>query len=155
MGKFEFNCPYCDYKYEFAVKCKNCNNSLFPDLKLNPELTTSSIHGLLVRALNEYIDNHAIRTVTSDYKIGNFDNRVLVNNSIPVTITLPEPNSPLIFTGQDYTVKKISQKGTPPSSKQVTIISEAGLIDNQASLIITNQYDTYTFVSDSSNWWVV
>jgi len=84
-------------------------------------------------------------TVTSDY-IANYDDIVLVDASGgAVTVTLPPPKANAVVN-----VKKIDS-----SSNAVTIDGNGANIDGQSSIQITTQYESYTFISDGSNWWII
>jgi len=84
-------------------------------------------------------------TVTSNY-IANYGDIVLVDASGgAVTVTLPSPKANAIIN-----VKKIDS-----SSNVITIDGNGANIDGQASIQITTQYESYTLVSDGSNWWII
>ena len=101
----------------------------------------------------EYVDyqldiygilNNVVK-VTSNYT-ANYGDIVLVDASGgAVTITLPSPKA-----GAFINVKKIDS-----SSNAVTIDGGGANIDGQASIQITTQYESYTLVSDGSNWWII
>jgi len=84
-------------------------------------------------------------TVTSNYN-ANYGDIVLVDASGgAVTVTLPPPKANAIIN-----VKKIDS-----SSNAVTIDGNGANIDGQSSIQITTQYESYTLVSDGSNWWII
>lgn len=62
-----------------------------------------------------------------------------------ITVTLPSPQADAIVS-----VKKIDSSGNA-----VTIDGAGANIDGSASIQITTQYDSYTLVSDGTNWWVI
>jgi len=84
-------------------------------------------------------------TVTSNYN-ANYGDIVLVDaSSGAVTVTLPSPKANAIIN-----IKKIDS-----STNVVTIDGNGANIDGQASIQITTQYESYTLVSDGSNWWII
>jgi len=84
-------------------------------------------------------------TVISNYAAGNGD-VVLVNASAgAVTITLPTPQANAIVV-----VKKVDS-----STNVVTIDGGGADIDGQPSIQMTTQYESYTLISDGSNWWII
>jgi hypothetical protein len=66
-----------------------------------------------------------------------------------ITLSLPPATG---CDGFDIVVKKIDS-----SANAVTIdVAETdGTIDGQASIVIDAQYDSYSFVCDGSNWWII
>ncbi len=84
-------------------------------------------------------------TVTSNYTASNGD-VVLANASAgAITVTLQTPTS-----GAVINVKKIDG-----SANAVTIDGAGATIDGQTSIQITTQYESYTLVSDGSNWYII
>jgi len=84
-------------------------------------------------------------TVTSDYN-ANYDDIVLVDaSSGAVTITLPPPRANAIVN-----VKKIDNSTNP-----VIVDGGGASIDGQSSIQMTVQYESYTFISDGINWWII
>jgi len=62
-----------------------------------------------------------------------------------VTITLPSPEKNTIVN-----VKKIDS-----SSNAVTVSGGGKNIDGQSSISISTQYESYTFICDGTNWWII
>ena len=100
---------------------------------------------------DKYIDIDGVRyginvvEVTANYT-ANYNDIVLVDASGGVvTVTLPPPKANAVIN-----VKKIDS-----SSNAVTIDGGGANIDGQTSIQITTQYESYTLVSDGSNWWII
>ena len=87
---------------------------------------------------------------TSNYLATASDNIILVNaNSGAVNITLPLAAS---VTGREYIIKKTDSN----TSFAVTITPNgADTIDGQSSVSTTLQYQSYTVVSDGTNWDII
>ncbi|RLG33703.1 hypothetical protein DRN97_04360 [Methanosarcinales archaeon] len=84
-------------------------------------------------------------TVSSNYNAS--ANRIVLADASggAITITLPSPQADAIVN-----VKKIDS-----SENAVTIDGAGANIDGNASIQITTQYESYTLVSDGSNWWII
>ena len=61
------------------------------------------------------------------------------------TVTLPA-----VASGAVCTAKK-----TDSSANTVTVSPASGTIDGAASKVISTQYESYDFVSDGTNWFIV
>ena len=84
-------------------------------------------------------------TVSSNYTASSGD-IVLANASGgAITITLPPPQANAIVN-----VKKIDSSTNP-----VTVDGGGADIDGQPSIQMTTQYESYTLISDGSNWWII
>ena len=84
-------------------------------------------------------------TVSSNYN-ANANEIVLADASAgAITVTLPSPQADAIVN-----VKKIDSSGNA-----VTIDGAGANIDGEASIQITTQYESYTLVSDGTNWWII
>jgi hypothetical protein len=84
-------------------------------------------------------------TVTSNYTASNGDVVLADASAGAITVTLPTPTA-----GAVINVKKIDS-----SANAVTIDGAGATIDGQASIQITTQYESYTLVSDGSNWYII
>jgi len=84
-------------------------------------------------------------TVSSNYNAS--ANRIVLADASggAITVTLPSPQADAIVN-----VKKIDS-----SENAVTIDGAGANIDGNASIQITTQYESYTLVSDGSNWWII
>jgi len=90
-----------------------------------------------------YITN--VVSVTSNYTASVGDVVLVDASGGAVTITLPSPSS-----GAVVNVKKVDS-----STNAVTIDGGGANIDGQPSIQITTQYESYTLVSDGTNWWII
>jgi len=89
-----------------------------------------------------------IRNVTSqsaDYTASDGDIVLADASGGAITITLPSPSA-----GAKVEVKK-----TDSSANAVTVDGGGNNIDSSGSFDITTQYESYTMVSDGSNWYIV
>ena len=88
-------------------------------------------------------------TQTGSYSATASDNVILVNAAGAVVISLP-PASTVI--GREYIIKKTDGNTGNP----VTITPNSGdHIDGQTSVTTTLQYQSYTIISDGSNWNII
>jgi len=62
-----------------------------------------------------------------------------------ITITLPEPSKDI-----QVNVKKIDS-----SANVVTVVPNGGSIDGESSKEISTQYESYFFISDGTNWYII
>jgi len=83
--------------------------------------------------------------VTSNYIASNGDIVLADASGGAITVTLPSPQANAIVN-----VKKIDSSTNP-----ITIDGNGANIDGEASIQITTQYESYTLVSDGSNWWII
>lgn len=82
-----------------------------------------------------------------DYAMVTNDSGVLVTSGVGgVLVTLPA--TPL--TGERYFVKKVDA-----GASMVTVAGASGNIDNQSELKFSTQYESFDFVFDGTNWWIV
>lgn len=90
----------------------------------------------------------AIRTVTATGSMTSTDSYVLVNaSSGSITLALPSASDSV---GRSYNVKRIDG-----SSNSVTIVrSGSDTIDGSVSWSLSVQYESLTFVSDGSGWYI-
>lgn len=88
-----------------------------------------------------------VTTVSADTVLTSLNDVVLVNASGAArTITLPAPSSG----------KRISIKKTDSSANAVTISrSSTETIDGNSSVSLSAQYDSYTVISDGTNWFII
>ena len=84
-------------------------------------------------------------TVSSNYTASRGDVVLADASGGAITITLPPPQANAIVN-----VKKIDSSPNP-----VTVDGGGANIDGQASIQTTTQYESYTLVSDGSNWWII
>ena len=86
-----------------------------------------------------------IVTKTSDYTASSGDCVLVDASSGNITITLPEPSK-----ATQVNIKKIDS-----SMNVVTVIPNGGSIDGETSKEISTQYESYLFISDGTNWYIV
>lgn len=87
------------------------------------------------------------RSTTADLTLTAQDEIVYVDASGgAVTITLPDARR---FWGYEYTVKRLNAGGG-----NVTVDASPATIDGAATATLTTQYESITFVSDGSDWWI-
>jgi len=87
------------------------------------------------------------QTVTTDTTLTNAVETVLVDASTaPVTVTLPAPSADVL----------VNVKRTDASANAVTVATPGTeTIDGAADLSIAAQYDSYTVVSDGTNYYII
>ena len=92
------------------------------------------------------IASHNVVTKTSNYTASNGDCVLADASSEAITITLPSPSNNAIVN-----VKKID------SSANVVTVEPNGseTIDGSSSKTIDTQYESYTFISDGTNWYII
>jgi hypothetical protein len=85
---------------------------------------------------------------TSDITLNSEDSFVICNNTgATINVNLP---SAVGLIGKEYIVKRVSPTG---AGNDITILPDgAETIDGNASIILLNQYETITILSDGSNW---
>lgn len=87
-----------------------------------------------------------VQTKTANYTALSLDNIVLANAVAGAfTVTLPA-----VASGQQLIVKKVDA-----SVFVVTVVPASGTIDGAASVPLANQWQSRTFVSDGTNWFMV
>jgi hypothetical protein len=84
-------------------------------------------------------------TKSTNYNATTLDNVIFANGQI--TITLPVASS---ANNKVFTIKRISSAGPVTCN-----VMGGGLIDNNASLLITSQYNSITVASDGSYYWII
>jgi hypothetical protein len=84
--------------------------------------------------------------VSSDYTVTTVDQVLLVNNSAPVTITLPAATD---TENKRFVVKKISNNG-----HSVSVVSSSGLIEDVTAKSLA-AYESCEVVSDGSAYWLI
>jgi len=82
---------------------------------------------------------------STDYSASDGDCVLADASSGNITITLPEPPK-----ATEIHVKKIDS-----STNVVTVVPNGGSIDGEASKKISTPYESYLFISDGSNWYIV
>jgi len=92
-----------------------------------------------------YVGKYNILTKTSDYAASGGDCVLVDASSGDVTITLPEPSK----------AKQVNVKKIDSSTNVVTVVPNGGSIDGEASKKISTPYESYLFISDGSNWYIV
>ena len=122
------------------VKLKDRNQNTVS----NNDICDAIIPAMLKDAQEEELVRK-VKTVSSSYAVEDeLDDIILVNST--ATITLPAAEG---LEGHHIIVKNITSGAT------VTIDSEDGTIDGEESQIITDQYNSLTFVSNGENWFIV
>lgn len=86
-----------------------------------------------------------IVTVTTTYLAVGLSEFIICNSASAFTVTLPQGSGQ---TGAKFTVKNINT-GT------VTIVGASGSIDGAANVTLPTQYESGTFVSDGTNYWII
>lgn len=88
------------------------------------------------------------RSTSSDLPIGEQDEIVYVDaSSGDVTVTLPDARR---FWGFEYTVKRLNAAGG-----NVIVDASPTTIDGGATATLTLQYESITFASDGTEWWIL
>lgn len=88
--------------------------------------------------------NFEIKNISTDYAALLTDDVLLCSNSITITLpTVTEANGNLFY------VKNIG-------NGNITVVPSGNeTIDGVSELILTTKYNSYTLVSDGSNWFVI
>ena len=134
------------------AKCSECGYVIaIPDDKNSSDYVCPNDGNTLTDATKVEYDAYMTRaqynivTKTSDYTALGGD-CVLVDASLgDVTITLPEPSK-----ATQVNIKKID-----PTTNIVTVMPNGGNIDDEPLKEISTQYESYLFISDGSNWYIV
>jgi len=89
---------------------------------------------------------HNIATKSASYVMTGLDEIILANDSL--TITLPDATS---YVGKQCIIKRINSLGN------VTVLGTSSqTIDGDvAGIVLTNQYDAVTLISNGSNWFII
>jgi len=132
------------------AKCSVCGYVIaIPDDKSASDYICPSDGNTLTNATkaeyDAYVGKYNILTKTSDYTASGGDCVLVDASSGNVTITLPEPSK-----ATQVNVKKIDS-----STNIVTVVPNGGSIDGETSKEISTQYESYLFISDGSNWYIV
>jgi hypothetical protein len=92
-----------------------------------------------------------VSTKTSAYSTTPDDDIILANStSAPFTITL---SSNTVESGRSITIKDM---GGVSKTNNITVATEgAELIDGQATYTINNNWQSITFITDGTNWYVI
>jgi len=133
-------CAVCGYviaipddKNSSDYMCPNDGNTL-------TDATKAEYYAYMTRA------QYNIVTKTSDYTASSGDCVLVDASSGAITITLPSPSSNAIVN-----VKKIDS-----STNAVTVEPNGSeTIDGSNSKTIDTQYESYTFISDGTNWYII
>lgn len=86
-----------------------------------------------------------VRTVTGNYTCTKYDSVILLNADATVTL-------PAVTTGEQ---KRITVKVINSGGGTRTVDGGAGNIDGAGTVTTTTQYDSWDFVTDGSNWFIV
>jgi hypothetical protein len=119
------------------------DSSRFPAAALASGLTISVI--LTKQAIADAGGKvYSVTSKTTTYTAANGDLVLADATSAAFTVTSPAATANNVFT-----VKK-----TDSSANAVTISPASGTIDGASSWVIYDQYSSFTFVSDGTNWFV-
>ena len=134
------------------AKCTVCGYVIaIPDDKNSDDYVCPNDGNTLTNATKTEYDAYMTRaqynvvTKTSDYTASGGDCVLVDASSGDVTITLPEPSK-----ATQVNIKKIDQ-----STNIVTVVPNGGNIDGKASKEISTQYESYLFISDGTNWYII
>ncbi len=95
---------------------------------------------------SSFVPTYNVVTKTSNYTASNGDCILADASSGAITITLPSPSNNAIVN-----VKKIDS-----STNAVTVEPNGSeTIDGSSSKTIDTQYESYTFISDGTNWYII
>ncbi len=86
----------------------------------------------------------AVVSKTSTYTANNGD--CVLANATSASFTVTSPSATLNAS--------VMLKKTDSSGNTVTFSPATGTVDGNATFVLTNQYDSYRFISDGTNWWV-
>ena len=89
------------------------------------------------------------RTITANDTMVASDQMILCNNTVAIAVTLPSAST---VSKSFYTLKDINGKA---SAYNVTVTPAAGNIDGAANYVIKVDYESATFYSDGSNYWII
>jgi len=88
----------------------------------------------------------SLQQVNSDYTTSGSRDEVILADASGGSLTITLTNAANI----EVTVKKIDSSSNP-----VEIVPEAGMIDGEASVSLSSQYEAVRLICDGSNWWKV
>ena len=87
--------------------------------------------------------------ITATQALETFDHEALTDaSSGAITLTLP---SAVGIAGKRYDVKRLNSGG----NNVVIATTGSETIDGASTQTLSNQYDSFTFVSDGSNWYIL
>jgi len=134
------------------AKCSECGYVIaIPDDKDPSDYVCPNDGNTLINATKAEYDAYMTRarynivTKTGDYTASGGDCVLVDASSGDVTITLPEPSK-----ATQVNIKKID-----PTTNVVTVIPNGGNIDDEPLKEISTQYESYLFISDGTNWYIV
>ncbi len=87
--------------------------------------------------------------VSAAYTFGPFD-RIVLANATGGAFTVTLPAAAYRKNGQPLTVIR-----TNAGANAITIATLGGTINGAVTVTLAVQYDSHTFVSDGTNWWIV
>ena len=134
------------------AKCSVCGYVIaIPDDKNASDYVCPNDGNTLTDATKVEYDAYMTRaqynivTKTGNYTASGGDCVLVDASSGNVTITLPEPSK-----ATQVNIKKID-----PSTNVVTVMPNGGNIDDEPLKEISTQYESYLFISDGTNWYIV
>jgi len=134
------------------AKCSECGYAIaIPDDKNSSDYVCPNDGNTLTNATKTEYDAYMTRaqynvvTKTGDYTASGGDCVLVDASSGDVTITLPEPSK-----ATQVNIKKID-----PSTNVVMVMPNGGSIDDEPLKEISTQYESYLFISDGTNWYIV
>ena len=134
------------------AKCAVCGYVIaIPDDKNSDDYVCPNDGNTLTDATKSEYDAYMTRaqynivTKTSDYTASGGDCVLVDASSGNITITLPEPSK-----ATQVNIKKID-----PTTNVVTVMPNGGSIDDEPLKEISTQYESYLFISDGTNWYIV
>jgi len=134
------------------AKCTECGYVIaIPDDKSSSDYVCPNDGNTLTDATESEYDAYMTRaqynivTKTSDYTASGGDCVLVDASSGDVTITLPEPSK-----ATQVNIKKID-----PSTNVVMVMPNGGSIDDEPLKEISTQYESYLFISDGTNWYII
>ena len=134
------------------AKCSECGYVIaIPDDKNPSDYVCPNDGNTLTNATKVEYDAYMTRaqynivTKTVDYIASGGDCVLVDASSGNITITLPEPSK-----ATQVNIKKIDS-----STNVVTVVPNGGSIDGETSKEISTQYESYLFISDGTNWYIV
>jgi len=134
------------------AKCAVCGYVIaIPDDKSASDYVCPNDGNTLTNATKAEYDAYMTRaqynivTKTSDYVASGGDCVLVDASSGNITITLPEPSK-----ATQVNIKKID-----PTTNVVTVMPNGGNIDDEPLKEISTQYESYLFISDGNNWYIV
>jgi len=134
------------------AKCCVCGYVIaIPDDKNPSDYVCPNDGNTLTNATKTEYDAYMTRaqynvvTKTGDYTASGGDCVLVDASSGDVTITLPEPSK-----ATQVNIKKID-----PSTNVVMVMPNGGSIDDEPLKEISTQYESYLFISDGTNWYII